>query len=211
MCAPCPISPTSTTTSSPGPPRQEPPNRSCRPASSGCSSTRWTGSTSPTPMCDPGPPSTSRRWWTLWPTWSRRAWPTPPTPGSTSTWTSSRTTGRWCTAVLTTSGREPGLGSTSPRIRTTRWTSPSGRRPSPASQPGTPRGGPDGPAGTSNAWPCRSACWATDSTSTAEATTWCSPTMRTNGLRRWAADEPSPAAGSTTGWSRWTGKRCPNR
>ena len=46
-------------------------------------------------------------------------------------------------------------GSRSPRRRTTRWTSPSGRRPSPGSRLGTPRGARAGRVGTSSArrWP----------------------------------------------------------
>ena len=51
-------------------------------------------------------------------------------------------------------------------------------------------------AGTPSAWSCRSTCWATASTCTAAARTWCSPTTRTSGPRRWPRAGLRPALGA---------------
>ena len=60
-----------------------------------------------------------------------------------------------------------------------RWTLPCGRRPSRVNRRGTARGDRDVRGGTSNAPRCRCTIWATGSTFTAAAWTWCFRTTKT--------------------------------
>src|SRR3989304_3986069 len=95
-------------------------------------------------------------------------------------------------------GRAPAWRWTS--ARSTRWTSRSGRRPSPVNRRGTARGDRAGRGGISSARQCRCRCWASRSTSTAGATTCASRTTRTRSRspKRIAESIPLSASGFTT-------------